>query len=133
LKQYHSTDETRINSLTIQGKDICDEINNFISGALNGNIPLEKLTFLSNKVYKREGNEIAEITGNIGEIFAELANANCVIWHEQEKLYEFEKVPSEEKNSVMKQLALMNLQRNQCIDAIDKKLQQLIANQKNEK
>lgn len=133
LKQYHSEDETRLKSLAIQEKDICDEINDFISDALIGNIPLEKLAFSSNKVYKREGNEIAEITGNIGEIFATLAKANCVVWHEQEKLYEFEKIPPEEKNTVMKQLAVLNLQRNHCIDAIDKKLQQLIAQRRKEK
>ena len=133
LKQYHSENEVRLKSLATQEKDICNEINDFISGALSGSIPLEKLTFSANKVYKREGNETAEITGNIGEVFAALAKANCAVWHEQEKLYEFEKVPNEEKNKMMKQLAVLNLYRNKCIDTIDKKLQQLIALRKKKK
>ena len=95
---------------------------------MRGHIPQEKLTFSSNKVYKKEGNEILPITGNIGAVFSELAKINCDLWHEQEKVYEFEEVPSDEKNHVVKQLAVLNLQRNQCIDSIDKQFQQIIMN-----
>jgi len=35
-------------------------------------------------------------------------------------MYEFEKVPAMEKNIVVKQLALLNLERNFCIDEIDR-------------
>jgi hypothetical protein len=130
LKQYHSEDETRLNSLRQQETQLQDEINDFIREALAGNIPSEKLTFSANKVYKREGNETRAIAGNIGEVFAELAKVNCDLWHEQEKVYEFESVPPSEKDKVIKRLAILNLERNKCIDAIDRQFQSAIMGKK---
>jgi hypothetical protein len=128
LKQYHTNELSRLDSLTNQEKQLCEEINNFIFSAAIGEIPPEKLVFFSNKVYKKEGNEILEITGNIGTIISELANVNCDLWHEQEKVYEFEKVHPDEKNIVIKRLALLNLQRNHCIDEIDMMFHRMITN-----
>jgi hypothetical protein len=126
LKQYHSEDEARLQSLHQQELQLQAEINNFIGDAVAGNIPPERLTFSANKVYKIEGNETRSITGNIAEIFAELAKVNCDLWHEQEKVYEFEKVEPAEKDAVIKKLAILNLERNQCIDAIDLKFRSVI-------
>lgn len=128
LKQYHTENLKRIDILSYQEKQLCEEIDIYIMNAVLGEIPKEKLTFASNKVYKLEGNEILPITGNIGSVFSELAKVNCNLWHEQEKVYEFEKVKADEKNFVVKRLALLNLQRNQCIDSIDKQFQQMIIN-----
>jgi len=128
LKQYHTGDAQRLESLAHQELQLCEEIDDYIQNAIEGKIPRERLTFSSNKVYTKEGNEITEITGNISMIFAELAKVNCDLWHEQEKVYEFEKVPFDEKDNVVKRLALLNLQRTQCIDLIDKKLQGMIVN-----
>jgi len=128
LKEYHTDDLVRLESLANQEKQLCDEIDTFVSCAVNGDIPLENLVFSSNKVYKKEGNEIIKITGDIGKVFSELAKVNCDLWHEQEKVYEFEKVGPDEKDIVVKNLALLNLQRNNCIDTIDKKFQQMIKN-----
>ena len=126
LKQFHSDDMPRLESLASQEKQLQVEINEFITAAISGHIPLERLTFSANKVYKQEGNIITEVTGSIGEIFAKFAHVNSALWHEQEKVYEFEKVPLEEKDKVVKQLALLNLERNSCIDKIDKQFQSLI-------
>ena len=91
--------------------------------AVSGRIPVARLIFSANKVYKQTGNELRPVPDtSIGAAFAELAKVNCDLWHEQEKVYEFERVPAERKNEVVKQLALLNLRRNQCIDAIDKLL-----------
>jgi hypothetical protein len=128
LKQYHSEDLKRLESLANQEQQLCQEIDSYITGALTGEISPERLVFSSNKIYKKEGNEINAITGNVGNVFSELAKVNCDLWHEQEKVYEFEKVEPEEKNIVVKRLALLNLQRNQCIDSIDKQFQQMIIN-----
>jgi hypothetical protein len=128
LKQYHTKEANRLDSLANQEKHLCEEIDSYIHDAIAGKIPSDRLVFSSNKIYKKYGNEITEITGNISMIFAELAKVNCDLWHEQEKVYEFEKVPFDEKDSVVKQLALLNLQRTQCIDLIDKKLQEMIVN-----
>ncbi len=126
LKQFHTGDMQRLESLAHQETQLCEEIDTFICDAVKGKIPQERLVFSSNKIYKKKGNEINEITGTISTIFSELAKVNCDLWHEQEKVYEFEKVPSDEKDKVVKRLALLNLQRTQCIDEIDKRFQQMI-------
>ncbi len=123
LKQYHCDDCGKGESLAIQEKQLVQEIDCFLDTALSGAIPADRLTFRSNKVYKQAGNELSAIEKNsVGVIFSELAKVNGDLWHEQEKVYEFEKVPVAEKDKVVKQLALLNLRRTQCIDAIDKLL-----------
>lgn len=130
LKQYHSEDEARLKSLGQQELQLQAEINNFVQDAISGLIPAERLTFAANKVFKKEGNETRDFTGQIGEVFAELARVNCDLWHEQEKVYEFEKVLPDQKDKVVRRLAVLNLERNKCIDAIDRQFQSMIAGNK---
>lgn len=127
LKQFHSRDEDKLKNLAQQEVQLKSEIDCFLEDAISGKIPNEKLAFSSNKVYKEEGNETRNIEGAIGIIFGELAKINCELWHEQEKVYEFEKIPVDEKDKVVKKLALLNLERNKCIDAIDSKIKEKIA------
>lgn len=126
LKQFHSVDPERQRSLADQEQQLQNEIDEFVSAAVTGIIPMERLTFAANKVYKLEGNVVAEILGSIGEVFSQLADVNCRLWHEQELVFEFEKVPVEGKDKVVKQLALLNLERNHCIDRIDKQFCSII-------
>jgi len=127
LKQYHCDSEQKAQSLLLQESQLVQEMDSFLAGAVSGAIPVERLTFSANKVYKQTGNELSPVPENsIGLAFSELAKVNGDLWHEQEKVYDFEAVPAEKKNEVVKQLALLNLRRNQCIDAIDKTLVQLI-------
>jgi len=126
LKQYHADDSKRLDSLASQEHQLRDEIDRYVFGAISGEIPPEKLIFLSNKIYKKEGNEIDEVMGSIGNVVSELAAINCDLWHEQEKIYEFEKVPMTEKDAVVKQLAKLNLTRTKCIDSIDNQFQKLV-------
>jgi predicted ester cyclase len=126
LKQWHAEDPIRLASLDAQEKQLCDEINEFVNAAIKGHIPLERLTFAANKVFKKEGNVVADIQGNIGDIFSQLAAINCKLWHEVEKGYEIEKIPPEGKNIIIKQLAILNLERNQCIDKIDQQFRLVI-------
>jgi hypothetical protein len=119
LKQWHSDDSARLTSLSLQEEQLKNEIDSFVSDALAGRLPIDRLSFAANKVFKKEGNDIRSIDGTIGAVFSVLADVNCRLWHEQEKVYEFEKVPAAEKDIVVKQLALLNLERNQCIDRID--------------
>ncbi len=125
LKQFHSEDAKRLASLKSQQEQLTEEIDQFLANALSGAIPIEKLSFAANKVYKEAGNETKAITGNLGQVFSELAKVNCDLWHEQEKVYEFELVPAEEKDIVVKKLAILNLERNKCIDAINNILTEL--------
>lgn len=127
LKQFHSIDEDKLQSLSQQEEQLKFEINSYLEDAFSGQIPCEKLSFSANKVYKQEGNEIKKIIeGSMGNIFAELANVNCELWHEQEKVYEFEKVPINEKDKVVKRLAILNLERNKYIDEINNSIIQKV-------
>lgn len=126
LKVYHSDDQTRLESLANQEDQLKTEIDEYIANAALGLIPLDRLTFAANKVYKKLGNDIDVISGSIGSIFAKLAEVNCLLWHEQEKVYDFETVPSDLKNKVVKNLALLNLERNECMDGINREFEQLV-------
>lgn len=126
LKLYHSDDKKRLESLANQEVQLKAEIDEYLANAFLGKIPLDRLTFEANKVYKKRGNEIDSISGSIGDIFAKLADVNCQLWHEQEKVYAFDTVPPEFKNKVIKNLALLNLERNECMDGINQELQRLV-------
>jgi hypothetical protein len=119
LKQYHTADNDRLTSLEKQSVQLQAEIDEYVNNAVQGNIPPERMTFDANKVFKKEGNAVEDVTGNFGEVMYQLADVNCRLWHEQEKVYEFEKVLVEEKDTVVKRLALLNLERNKCIDKIN--------------
>ena len=112
--------------LSKQAAALQDELNEFMENALKGNIPQDRLTFASNKIYSKKGNDIEEIDGSIGVVFSKLAEVNCELWHQQEKVYEFEKVPVEQKDGVVKGLALLNLKRNKCIDLIDRQFTDMV-------
>lgn len=126
LKQYHSEDEERLSSLQQQQKQLIDEIEEFVSDAVNGLIPINRLTFKANKVYNEKNNEVPAVKGTIGTVFGKLAEVNCLLWHEQEKVYDFESVAPEQKDKLVKQLAILNLERMRCIDEIDSIFLQLI-------
>ena len=119
LKLMHTDDPERTRSLQAQECQLQQEMNELVSAAISGEIPIERLTFAANKVYKKEGNTVPEFRGSIGEMFSQLAEVNCRLWHVQEKVYEFEQVPMNEKDGIIKQLAIVNLERNQCIDKLD--------------
>lgn len=126
LKLWHTDDPERTRSLEVQQKQLQDEINEFVAAAFAGEIPIERLTFAANKVYKKEGNVVPASQGTIGEMFAQLAAVDCRLWHVQEKVYEFEQVPMDQKDELVKQLAIVNLERNQCIDRLDEEFRKAI-------
>ena len=119
LKQYHSEDPARLASLDGQALQLQREVDEFLAAALAGDIPPGRLTFAANKVYKRDGNAVADVTGTVGAIVSQLADVNCRLWHQQEKVYDIGSVPAEGKDPLVRSLALLNLERTRCIDAID--------------
>ncbi len=128
LKQWHSSnDASRLESLNAQEAQLVEELDQFITDAISGRIPLARLTFAANKVYRERDNSVAAVEGSLGAIFSHLAEVNCKLWHEVDKGYEIEKVQPELRDGLIKQLALLNLERNQCIDRIDQKLQAAVA------
>jgi len=126
LKRWHTDDPDRQRSLAEQEKQLHEEIDEFVTAAIVGHIPLQRLTFASNKVYKKDGNVVPEIRGSFGETFAQLADTVCKLWHVQEKVYEFEAIPMDQKDGVIKELAIVNLERNQCIDRLDEQFRQAV-------
>ena len=58
LKQFHTEDEARLQSLANQEAQLQNEIDELVKDAINGRISPEKLTFASNKVYKKEGKAV---------------------------------------------------------------------------
>src|SRR2546423_8310534 len=92
LKLWHNDNPERTESLKAQEKQLQDEINEFIRDAMAGEIPLERLTFAANKVYKKQGTGLPDFDGTIGQLFSRLAEVNCKLWHIQERVYEFENV-----------------------------------------
>jgi hypothetical protein len=126
LKQYHTEDQSRLQSLDLQAGQLQTEIDEYIADAMAGKIDPAKMSFSANKVFKKEGNEVADVKGLFGAVFYQLADVNCRLWHEQEKVYDFEAVPVDQKDTVVKQLAVLNLERNKCIDAINEQFKQLI-------
>ena len=94
LKEWHSEKQPeRMRSLATQEQQLREEIDAFIADAASGRIPVERLTFAANKVYRKEGNAVPDVTGGIGAVFSHLAEVNCRLWHEVDKGYEIEKVP----------------------------------------
>ena len=127
LKECHTASGRKLAHLADQKKQLQGEMDHYFIDAISGRIPVSNLTFAANKVYKKEGNELKALEGKgIPYLISELATTNCALWHEQEKIYDFEHVLPENKDRVVKQLALLNLKRNQCIDAIDRHLQLLV-------
>ena len=134
LKLWHTDDAERIASLKVQEKQLEAEINEFVDAAIAGQIPIGRLTFAANKVYKKEGNVVSDFSGSIGELFSQLAATNCKLWHVQEKVYEFEQIPAAQKDEVIRELAVVNLERNQCIDRLDQEFQRSVSSvQKSDK
>jgi len=128
LKQWHTEEASRVDNLQHQEISLVAEINQLFTDAVSGAIPQSKLIFLSNKVYKKEGNELSFIAGSLGTLVSDLAMINSKLWHEQEKVYDFSAVPATQKDSVVKNLAIFNLERTKCIESIDAVLHDAIVN-----
>src|SRR5215813_12619300 len=82
LKLWHTRDRKRIENLKLQDRALQEEIDEFVRDAFDGTVPKERLKFESNKVYKKKGNTVAEVKGDIGAVFSQLARVNCELWHE---------------------------------------------------
>lgn len=120
LKTFHTDINARQKheSLSNQDSQLRAEIDEYIANAVAGNIPKDRMTFKNNKVHDGTMAQIVASSSIAGSI-ATLASVNCDIWHQQEKVYNFAKVPAAMKDEVIHQLAVLNLQRSECIDSIN--------------
>ena len=125
LKEFHNKDWMRKKNLEVQEQELLYEITDYLHNAVTGKINWEKLTIQSNKIH--EGTAMPEIESqSIGINVSMLAKANCEIWHLQEKLYNFNMIPAEEKDAVVAAITTENLKRVRCIEGIDKLLQEMV-------
>lgn len=120
LKQWHTDDAKKLRELRSQATLLSNELDQYLTSAVNGQIHVDRLVFPSNKVLKNlRGTFSTKALGTIGKIVARLADVNCTLWHEQEKVYGFKKIPPAEKDDLVNNLRALNLERTRCIDAID--------------
>lgn len=119
LKQWHTDAAEKQVSLSRQARLLKEEIDDLMTDACCGAVDPARLKFDANKVYDKTNFELTELSGTIGDLVGELARINCELWHAQEHIFEFDAVPVDEKDSVVKKVAGLNLERTQCIDAID--------------
>jgi hypothetical protein len=122
LKQYHTEDPFKENSLLNQERQLTDEINEFIRN------PPKNLTFPANKVYAipKDLPNIMDGCLTLGKLVGMLCDINIDLWHQQEKVYHFEQIPANEKDGVIQILAMLNIQRTQCIEKIDQEFKRCI-------
>lgn len=127
LKIYHTKneDKERKEKLSKQDMQLRKEINDYFADAISGKVPHEYLTCETLKIHT--GISVADNpVFNIGSSVASLADANCDIWHLQEKLYNFENVPAGMKNIVVRKIAISNIKRTKCIDDINQQFKELL-------
>jgi len=125
LKQLHTHDEWKRTTLKIHSRQLVTEINEYISDVLSGQIPREFLYQPSHKVHIGTKSPSC-LCVSMGEAISQLTTANNGVWHMQEKVYDFRNVPTEQKDEVIEQLAVFNLQRTKCIDEIDRMFKEMI-------
>jgi hypothetical protein len=117
LKIFHTENVEKTN-LKEQEKKLCEEIDQYVVRAIVGKIDPGDLTFDTNKVYDKSIS-IPNITGDIGQLLVTLTGINCEIWHDVDKSYMADQIPADELSGLVKRLAVLNLHRNKCIDAIN--------------
>jgi hypothetical protein len=81
------------------------------------------LTFPSNKVYV--GVTVQNMHGTLGELAAEIVDANIDMWHLQEINYDKSLLESYTKEQMLNYLisaARLNIERNEAIDRFDREL-----------
>lgn len=126
LKQWHCDTVSKQESLALQESALVAELDSLIGEAVSKSVHVNALKFSANKVYKKEGNSLRTFGGGFAASVSNLAKVNCELWHEQEKVYDFEAVPLAEKNLVVSNIATLNLERNKLIEQIDDELIQLL-------
>ena len=133
LKEYHTKNEDKLILLIKQSKQLVQEIDEYVYNAFSNVINIEKLTFKSNKVHGLKNISFSKNDkSSLGQLIEKLSHANCLLQHEQEKIYDFENIPPPKKNDVIKKVALLNLERTSYIDEIDENFKNIIL-KKNEK
>ncbi len=120
LKKWHAVDPE---ALSLQEKELQQEIDHYLMSAFSGLIPLEHLTFPEHKSLPPSNMKAAE---KIGAVFSQLATVNCELWHEVDKSYHPELLTNKQKETLIKHLVTLNMERIRYKEAIDDILSTLV-------
>jgi hypothetical protein len=119
LKRIHTNDLAKLESINDRIDVLKEEIDEFLALVISGNLKPNRILVRTNKVYDESKFSVSSQSLSIGEAVESLLVVNLALWKEQEKVYNFEQVPKDEKNLVIRNLAQLNLDRNVLIEKID--------------
>lgn len=122
LKIIHTEHPDRVKSLLEQKSNLVDEINEWIELFCKNKLSISIINAKANKVYDENKFRIKIETQSIGQNIDSLINCNSSIWKLQEKIYKFEQLTGSEKDIVVRDIAELNLKRNEYIDKINELL-----------
>lgn len=119
LKKLHTSDQIKLEAIQERIIILKEELDEYVNLATQGKIAKNRLVVASNKIYNESKYVRYDATLSLGGYICELSRINLELWKEQEKVYEFESVPTNLKNQVIHSLAQLNLERNELIERID--------------
>jgi hypothetical protein len=127
LKKVHTNDLVRLASIEVRVSVLKEEIDEFLLLAISGKLEANRILVKANKVYDESKFSVSAHSSSIGEAVESLLVVNLALWKEQEKVYNFEQVPADKKDAVIRDLAQLNLDRNALIEKIDETLLNILS------
>jgi hypothetical protein len=127
LKKVHTNDLGRLASIDVRVSVLKEEIDEFLLLAISGKLEANRILVRANKVYDESKFSVSVHSSGIGEAIESLLVVNLALWKEQEKVYNFEQVPADMKDIVIRDLAQLNLDRNALIEKIDETLLKILS------
>ncbi len=128
LKRIHTNDLVKLASINDRISVLKEEIDEFLLLVISGKLEPNRILVRTNKVYDESKFLVSAQSTTIGEAVESLLVVNLALWKEQEKVYNFEQVPADQKNIVIRNLAQLNLDRNILIEKIDEFLLNIAPN-----
>ena len=119
LKRIHTNDLVKLASINDRISVLKEEIDEFLILVISEKLEPNRILVRTNKVYDESKFLVSAQSSTIGEAVESLLVVNLALWKEQEKVYNFEQVPADQKNIVIRNLAQLNLDRNILIEKID--------------
>jgi pyruvate-formate lyase len=114
-------------SIDVRVSVLKEEIDEFLLLAISGKLEANRILVRANKVYDESKFSVSVHSSGIGEAIESLLVVNLALWKEQEKVYNFEQVPADMKDIVIRDLAQLNLDRNALIEKIDETLLKILS------
>lgn len=120
LKNIHANTDEKRESTSKQVEILSAEIDGYLRAVFEGDVKVT--SFPQNKVYSRVTSvvEPPDESMEFGRLIAGLVESNIRMWNNQEKIYEFDKIPEDQRADFINRSAALNIHRNEYMDAIDR-------------